>query len=100
MDYFDIVVHIFNNKERKYYGLERLWADAPVKIFSDEIPEKKNNWSNFFYYFHFVFSKNGIFSDTTEKPKIWGFIYKYFTATSQRTKNLIDGNWANYFEKI
>ena len=43
MDYFDIVVHIFNNKERKYYGLERLWADAPVKIFSDETPEKKNN---------------------------------------------------------
>lgn len=28
MDYGSIVVHIFREKEREYYNLERLWADA------------------------------------------------------------------------
>jgi len=36
LDYFDIVVHIFNKAEREYYNLERLWADAPyIKIDDD-----------------------------------------------------------------
>ena len=30
LDYFDIIVHVFNKDERKYYNLERLWADAPI----------------------------------------------------------------------
>ena len=36
LDYFDIVVHVFNKDERDYYELERLWADAPVKEINDE----------------------------------------------------------------
>ena len=43
MDYFDVVVHIFNNQERRYYSLERLWADAPINKFNNEAPEKQNN---------------------------------------------------------
>ncbi|MEZ4799996.1 MAG: ribosome silencing factor [Flavobacteriales bacterium] len=31
MDYFDIIVHIFNETTRKYYALEELWADAAVE---------------------------------------------------------------------
>ena len=30
LDYFDIIVHVFNKDEREYYSLERLWADAPI----------------------------------------------------------------------
>jgi ribosome-associated protein len=29
MDYGDFVVHIFDEETRSFYGLERLWADAP-----------------------------------------------------------------------
>ncbi len=29
MDYLDFVVHIFTAERRAYYGLDRLWADAP-----------------------------------------------------------------------
>jgi ribosome-associated protein len=29
LDYGDIVVHVFLDETREYYGLERLWADAP-----------------------------------------------------------------------
>lgn len=35
LDYGDIVVHIMREKEREYYGLDRLWKDAPLV----EIPE-------------------------------------------------------------
>jgi ribosome-associated protein len=30
MDFGDIVVHVFHEQERVYYGLERLWKDCPV----------------------------------------------------------------------
>lgn len=30
IDYGDIVVHAFTEEQRRFYGLERLWADAPV----------------------------------------------------------------------
>lgn len=30
MDFGDIVVHVFHEEERTYYGLERLWKDCPV----------------------------------------------------------------------
>jgi ribosome-associated protein len=30
LDYFDVVVHIFQNKSRAYYKLEDLWADAGI----------------------------------------------------------------------
>lgn len=29
LDFVDFVVHVFLDEERRYYGLERLWADAP-----------------------------------------------------------------------
>lgn len=30
LDYVDVVVHVFSQKIREYYALERLWGDAPV----------------------------------------------------------------------
>jgi ribosome-associated protein len=36
MDYIDFVVHIFLPEKRRYYGLEMLWSDAPVRRFPDE----------------------------------------------------------------
>lgn len=29
MDYINVVVHIFDEEARQFYGLEDLWADAP-----------------------------------------------------------------------
>ncbi len=29
MDYGDVIVHVFEQEARSYYGLERLWLDAP-----------------------------------------------------------------------
>ena len=31
MDYFNVVVHIFNKEKRDFYKLENLWADAQIK---------------------------------------------------------------------
>jgi ribosome-associated protein len=31
LDYLDVVVHIFQEPVRRFYGLEELWADAPLK---------------------------------------------------------------------
>jgi len=30
LDFGDVVVHVFHQEERLYYGLERLWADCPA----------------------------------------------------------------------
>lgn len=35
MDYVDIIVHIFDDKSREYYNLERLWEDGTVIEFED-----------------------------------------------------------------
>lgn len=29
MDYLDFVVHVFTRDRREFYGLEKLWSDAP-----------------------------------------------------------------------
>ncbi|HUO86209.1 MAG TPA: ribosome silencing factor [Thermoanaerobaculia bacterium] len=29
LDYGDFIVHVFDDETRRFYGLERLWADAP-----------------------------------------------------------------------
>ena len=31
LDYHDLVIHIFDDETRRYYNLERLWADAPQR---------------------------------------------------------------------
>lgn len=30
LDFVDVIVHVFLDEQREYYGLERLWADAPT----------------------------------------------------------------------
>lgn len=35
MDYFDIVVHIFQEPVRQFYKLEELWADADIHHIKD-----------------------------------------------------------------
>lgn len=36
VDYVDVVVHIFQEKTRNFYALEKLWGDAPIEELSDE----------------------------------------------------------------
>ena len=36
LDYGDFVVHVFLAETRRYYDLERLWADAPVIEWDDD----------------------------------------------------------------
>lgn len=35
IDYGDVVVHAFSEEQRAFYGLERLWADAPELEYSE-----------------------------------------------------------------
>ena len=35
-DFVDLVVHIFQPEARSFYGLERLWGDAPTQTFDDQ----------------------------------------------------------------
>jgi len=32
LDYTDIVVHVFQDTYREFYSLEKLWADAEIKV--------------------------------------------------------------------
>jgi ribosome-associated protein len=32
LDYHDVVVHIFDDRARQFYDLERLWGDAPRRV--------------------------------------------------------------------
>jgi ribosome-associated protein len=34
LDYFDFVVHIFAPETRSFYGLERLWGNADIRVMS------------------------------------------------------------------
>lgn len=36
VDYVDFVVHVFHPAAREFYQLERLWGDAPVRVFDPE----------------------------------------------------------------
>ena len=36
LDYIDVIVHIFTEEAREFYGLERLWGDAPKTEYEDE----------------------------------------------------------------
>ena len=35
LDYGVVVVHAFTEEQRRFYNLERLWADAPTTDFDD-----------------------------------------------------------------
>lgn len=35
LDFGDVIVHLFQSSAREYYGLERLWADAPKVEWSE-----------------------------------------------------------------
>lgn len=37
LDYFDVVVHIFQKSTREFYDLERLWADAEISAIDYQI---------------------------------------------------------------
>ncbi len=32
IDFSDVIIHIFSPEEREFYGLERLWAQAPQVV--------------------------------------------------------------------
>ena len=36
LDYTDVIAHVFDRESREYYGLERLWGDAPRVAFDVE----------------------------------------------------------------
>ena len=36
LDYVDIIIHIFSTEKRKFYDLDRLWADAKIKTITVE----------------------------------------------------------------
>ena len=36
MDYYDIIVHVFQEKTRKFYNLEDFWGDAKFTNYKDE----------------------------------------------------------------
>lgn len=36
LDYIDVVVHIFREDTRKFYQLEKLWADAEITSLADD----------------------------------------------------------------
>jgi ribosomal silencing factor RsfS len=38
MDFGDVVVHVFREQERAFYGLERLWGDAPRLDWRGKLP--------------------------------------------------------------
>ncbi|MCC5934959.1 MAG: ribosome silencing factor [Candidatus Cyclonatronum sp.] len=35
LDFVNVVVHIFKHDMRDFYGLEKMWGDAPVRSFED-----------------------------------------------------------------
>jgi ribosome-associated protein len=38
IDFVDVVIHILQADERTFYGLERLWGDAPVLQIAEDAP--------------------------------------------------------------
>ena len=40
MDYGHVIIHIFQEDERNFYNLERLWADAPALPFEEVFPDQ------------------------------------------------------------
>ena len=42
MDYGQIIIHIFQEDERNFYSLERLWADAPSLPHEEVFPDRED----------------------------------------------------------
>lgn len=42
LDYGDVVLHVFLEDQRKYYGLDAMWADAPVVSIDGQPPAAKS----------------------------------------------------------
>lgn len=40
LDFEDVVVHIFHENLRDFYGLERLWGDVPQKVYKGTCEKK------------------------------------------------------------
>ncbi len=36
LDFVNVVVHVFQTESRDFYKIEKLWADAPTKHYTDE----------------------------------------------------------------
>ena len=36
MDYYDIIVHVFQEKTRKFYNIEDFWGDAKFTNYKEE----------------------------------------------------------------
>lgn len=45
LDYGDLVVHVFLDEERRYYELERLWADVPTLRWDEVEAEERGEAS-------------------------------------------------------
>jgi len=37
LDYVDVVVHVFQEKSRRFYNLEELWADAEIRTIKESM---------------------------------------------------------------
>ena len=40
MDYGHVIIHIFQEDDRNFYNLERLWADAPALPMDEVFPDR------------------------------------------------------------
>lgn len=36
LDYIDVVIHVFYERTRRFYALEKLWGDAPIEELSSD----------------------------------------------------------------
>ena len=49
LDFGDLIVHVFHQEEREFYGLERLWKDCPtvdVAAMLEAVPNLQSQASN------------------------------------------------------